>query len=183
MDTQGFECNVLRGAQRALRSENVEIIEAEASPRFLAAQCCSEQALAELLLCSGFNLSHAFEGARAEHTLVARRRWASVPPDRAQGNPTSPCCTQAEPEKGRAGRCTHHASRGRCATPKDTFCPVACGTCQVCADHPLHAAYLEMAQKVRKMDGWREHPYSLREPPRSRCARRGATSTVEALVP
>ena len=179
VDTQGFECNVLRGAQRALRSGHVDIIEAEVSPRLLDAQCCSEQDMAELLLCSGFNLSHAFEGTRAEHTFVARRMRASLAPEyRATGNPSSPCCKDLEPEKGHAGRCTGYASRGRFKRRKDTYCPVACGTCQVCADHPLHAAYLDLVQKARSRDTWREHPYSLRDPPRMPCARRIDTRGV-----
>ena len=67
--------------------------------------------------------------------------------DRVQRNNTSEfspaqCCTQTNPEPGRAGRCKGMATMGMCK--KGTMCPVACGLCKICMDHPLHDAYLKI---------------------------------------
>jgi len=49
LDVQGFECKVMAGAQRALRSSQVRAVVAEATNAVLSAQCCSGAYLKELL--------------------------------------------------------------------------------------------------------------------------------------
>ena len=42
MDTQGFECNVLRGMRSLLQSKRLRMLNFEVSPQMLAAQGCSQ---------------------------------------------------------------------------------------------------------------------------------------------
>ena len=44
-----------------------------------------------------------------------------------------PCCTSADPERGRAGRCAAKAmTKGWCDPDRTSLCPVACGACVPC---------------------------------------------------
>ena len=49
LDTQGFECKVLHGARRALRSSQLLAVVAEATNTALTAQCCSGAFLKDML--------------------------------------------------------------------------------------------------------------------------------------
>ena len=55
----------------------------------------------------------------------------------ARGTPMlRPCCPK-EPEPGIAGRCKFRAEHGLCASAQGAAaCKVACGHCQLCANHP-----------------------------------------------
>ena len=53
-----------------------------------------------------------------------------------------PCCTDANPEPNKVGRCMVWAFTGRCGLAAVAgACPVACNSCQVCEWHPMHNIY------------------------------------------
>ena len=62
-----------------------------------------------------------------------------------------PCCPKAPNEPSRRGRCSWMASNGKCDDRKfaRNYCPVACGSCTVCADHPEHAIYADFYERLR----------------------------------
>lgn len=79
------------------------------------------------------------------------------------------CCpTHIEP--GRAGRCNSLALSVRRVGKKCDrtpgglyeYCPVACGNCTVCEDHPLHTLYAKLTLRNRA-DALRERYLSLQE--------------------
>lgn len=49
LDVQGFECKVMAGARRALRTSRLRAVAAEVTPAVLSAQCCSAAYLKEQL--------------------------------------------------------------------------------------------------------------------------------------
>jgi hypothetical protein len=49
LDVQGFECRVMAGAKRALRTSRLRAVVAEVTPAALSAQCCSAAYLKEQL--------------------------------------------------------------------------------------------------------------------------------------
>ena len=53
-----------------------------------------------------------------------------------------PCCTSPDPEPSRIGRCAWAVAHleGNASCPAH-ICPVACGICRICRDHPLFKAF------------------------------------------
>ena len=63
--------------------------------------------------------------------------------------PRKMCCPKDENlEPGRRGRCLWKAASATCTGQFAKDCPVACGTCIVCADHPLHHGYVHFYRQV-----------------------------------
>lgn len=60
------------------------------------------------------------------------------------------CCrAHASLEPGRMGRCLWKASKQTCIGRYAGDCPVACGRCIVCTDHPLHGPYAAFYRRVK----------------------------------
>ena len=58
--------------------------------------------------------------------------------------PPAPCCQDPNPEPDRARKCRRRGKRGQCTPVHAKFCPVACGFCQICKDHPQFEQYSQM---------------------------------------
>lgn len=55
--------------------------------------------------------------------------------------PPVPCCREPNPEADRARKCHKRGKRGQCSAVHQKFCPVACGFCRICQDHPQFEQY------------------------------------------
>ena len=66
------------------------------------------------------------------------------------------CCAPRDVEPGRMGRCHHMAAGGQCHRFQ-RVCPVACGHCILCTNHPLCNTY--------EYDAFRATAASLPPPP------------------
>ena len=83
MDVQGYECNVVRGAERFFGSNCVDSVTGEAEEAWLRAQHCSTKGLANLLTRNGSDsglrvLTRKTCGHCKEKTMIARRHDGST---------------------------------------------------------------------------------------------------------
>ena len=127
-------------------------------------------------------------------SVVAR----PAPPTRRawEQEPATKCCRQPEPEPGRTKRCRYLALKKHKCTAATKFkptmerlCPVACGKCTICKDHPLYDTY----ENLRKSTRWWDWDKKKKEkkppqqqgqetPPKARPHPRGGAPTIASAA-
>ena len=83
------------------------------------------------------------------------------------------CCAEANPEPGRVGRCAWQRELGFCNGSEGNrqFCPVACGLCQLCEDHPMRATYARVWAQSHVQKCKQRALATLAAPQAPKCAR------------